>query len=448
MSTEPISGDENDAEVIPLPVAAGTLENAPAPPAPAAEGNRRPIIPQSLRPANLRGTVGQTAGLYGYRAAYHGVRLPLHLAVIAWCAVRGAGRLTGRLLAWWHWLDGHLLESQAVARGGRDGHADAMRVHVEGKKTRKSRGQAVAAIAAVVLVAGLVIAAYAPQWAWLPVGAVVVVVLARHGRPRGKPMIERAVVAARFEKLTPDVVIRALGALGIAAINQAIAADPINGIEFPDPIHKDGPGWLANINLPHGVTATEVMDRREKLASGLRRELGCVWPEATPGKHPGHLSLWVGYEDMNKTRQPAWQLARHGTADLFKPVPFGADQRGRVVPVLLMFVSVIIGSVPRMGKTFMLRLLCLIAALDVRAELHLYDLKGTGDLSPLECVAHRYRAGDEPEDIDYALGDMRALRDELRRRTKVVRGLPREECPENKVTRSWRPGGRCACTRL
>ncbi len=63
MSTEPISGDENDAEVIPLPVAAGTLENAPAPPAPAAEGNRRPIIPQSLRPPNLRGTVGQAAGL-------------------------------------------------------------------------------------------------------------------------------------------------------------------------------------------------------------------------------------------------------------------------------------------------------------------------------------------------------------------------------------------------
>ena len=87
-----------------------------------------------------------------------------------------------------------------------------------------------------------------------------------------------------------------------------------------------------------------------------------------------------------------------------------------------------------MGKTFLLRLLALIAALDSRAELHLYDFKGTGDLSPLEPVAHRYRAGDDDEDIAYALADFRALRDELRRRTKVIRGLPRDICPENKVT--------------
>jgi S-DNA-T family DNA segregation ATPase FtsK/SpoIIIE len=87
-----------------------------------------------------------------------------------------------------------------------------------------------------------------------------------------------------------------------------------------------------------------------------------------------------------------------------------------------------------MGKTFLLRLLALIAALDPRAELHLYDFKGTGDLSPLESVAYRYRAGDDDEDLAYALADFRALREELRRRTKVIRGLPRDLCPENKVT--------------
>ena len=66
--------------------------------------------------------------------------------------------------------------------------------------------------------------------------------------------------------------------------------------------------------------------------------------------------------------------------------------------------------------------------------MHPYDLKGTGDLSPLETLAHRYRAGDDKEDIAYALADMRAVRQEMRRRTKVVRSLPRDICPENKVT--------------
>jgi len=42
-------------------------------------------------------------------------------------------------------------------------------------------------------------------------------------------------------------------------------------------------------------------------------------------------------------------------------------------------------------------------------QLHLFELKGTGDFSPLEPVAHAYRAGDEEDDIEYAVADMRAL---------------------------------------
>ena len=69
--------------------------------------------------------------------------------------------------------------------------------------------------------------------------------------------------------------------------------------------------------------------------------------------------------------------------DLFKPVAFGTDQRGRWVEITLMYIAGVIGAIPRMGKTFLLRLLLLIAALDPRAELHTYDLKGTGDLDPV-----------------------------------------------------------------
>jgi S-DNA-T family DNA segregation ATPase FtsK/SpoIIIE len=99
-----------------------------------------------------------------------------------------------------------------------------------------------------------------------------------------------------------------------------------------------------------------------------------------------------------------------------------------------MFTSCVIGSIPRMGKTFLLRLLGLIAALDVRAALYLFDLKGTGDLSPLEPVAHRYRAGEEDDDIAYGLAAMREVKEELRRRARVIRSLPKDICPENKVT--------------
>jgi S-DNA-T family DNA segregation ATPase FtsK/SpoIIIE len=217
-------------------------------------------------------------------------------------------------------------------------------------------------------------------------------------------------------------------------LSTAISKNPRTALEFKSPITRDGPGWRADLDLPHGVTVAEVMEKRDKLASGLRRPIGCVWPEVDHAAHPGRLVLWVGDQDMSKARQPAWPLAAHGTADLFRPVAFGTDQRGRPVKVTLMFTSAIIGSIPRMGKTFLLRLLGLIAALDPRTALYVFDLKGTGDLSPLETVAHRYRAGEEDDDIVYGLAAMRELRDELRRRARVIRDLPKDICPESKVT--------------
>jgi S-DNA-T family DNA segregation ATPase FtsK/SpoIIIE len=222
--------------------------------------------------------------------------------------------------------------------------------------------------------------------------------------------------------------------LGLAGINQALAKEGPKAIEFVAPVTRDGPGWRADLDLPPGVTVGEVADRRDKLASGLGRPLGCVWPEGNAEVHPGRLILWVGDQDVAKAHQGAWPLAKQGAVDLFKPWPFGTDQRGRPVPLTLMFASMVIGSIPRMGKTFAMRLALLACALDVRAELHAYDLKGTGDLSVLEPVAHRYRAGDDDDDLAYALADLRKLHADLRRRAKVVRELPRDKCPENKVT--------------
>jgi S-DNA-T family DNA segregation ATPase FtsK/SpoIIIE len=249
--------------------------------------------------------------------------------------------------------------------------------------------------------------------------------------------VDSAVIPTSFEPLTEMALIRALGGLGIGELNRGLREDPDHAVVPISPITRDGAGWLALYELPHGVTAGEVSERRERLASGLRRPLGCVWPETMHKRHPGALNLYVADEDMTAADRTPWPLARRGTADIFKPVPFATDPRGRQVTITLMFASGIIGSVPRMGKTFLLRLLLLICALDVRVEIHAYDLKGTGDLAPLRPVAHRYRAGDEPEDMDYLMADLRELRTEMRRRAKVIRQLAEADdprCPEAKVT--------------
>jgi S-DNA-T family DNA segregation ATPase FtsK/SpoIIIE len=393
--------------------------------------DRRPIIHPALR--SRRGalaTARWVAGHYRHVVLYHLVRVPKYGGKLAVRAPRGFIRTVSGLTRWAYDLEGVPVRMATVLKADPEAYLKLSRQ----RDSRVRLRIPIAIVAVIVALVTAVLALTAPAPVKLAILAAAVVIFGKLGAPADRPLIDRAVTGSRAEKLTSDVVIRALGSLGLAAINQAVGKDPKTAIEFKAPITRDGPGWRADLDLPYGVTVAEVMDRRDKLASGLRRQLGCVWPETDHAQHTGRLILWVGDQDMSTARQPAFPLAKTGATDLFKPVAFSTDQRGRTVPVTLMFVSAIIGSIPRMGKTFLLRLLLLIAALDVRAELHLYDFKGTGDLSPLEPVAHRYRAGDEDEDIAYALADFRALREELRRRTKVIRGLPRDICPENKVT--------------
>jgi S-DNA-T family DNA segregation ATPase FtsK/SpoIIIE len=391
---------------------------------------RRPILPPWLGSrAELTALARWAAGYLAHSSAYHLTRSPAYVGRLAARAPRGAARL---LAGWLRWLLD--LEAEPVRQATVRAQDAEAYLKLARQRDRRVRWRAtlscLLAAASVVAAVAFLLAAAPARWAVL---ALLVAVLGVAGAPADRPLLERAVVVPRAARLTSDMVVRALGVLGLAGINQALARDP-KSVGFVSPIHRDGPGWRADLDLPPGVTVGEVADRRDKLASGLGRPLGCVWPEGNAEVHPGRLILWVGDQDMATTRQPPWPLAKTGAVDLFQPFPFGTDQRGRTVPLTLMFASMVIGSIPRMGKTFAARLLLLAAALDVRAELHVYDLKGTGDLSVLEPVAHRYRAGDDDPDIAYALADLRELQAELRRRARVIRGLPRDLCPESKVT--------------
>jgi DNA segregation ATPase FtsK/SpoIIIE, S-DNA-T family len=392
----------------------------------------RPILPEHLRSwQGARKHYGWHLKRGRHHTLYHLVRLPARgWNTVRWAAL-GAVKIGWIELNWWWVTEQSYLRSQAV----RDNDPRTWEsLHKHAVKRRAFRGGVVGAqVAAIALLIGCGLA-FAPWWAWVLAALVVLPVLAWFGRPDDKPILTSATVPVAYETLSFEVIVRALEGLRLAGINQALSKNRANAIVLIDPITRDGPGWLARLDLPHGVTAGEVSERRENLDSGLRRQLGCVWPETIHKRHPGALALFVGDEDMTTADQPAWPLLRRGTADVFAPVVFGTDPRGRTVPLTLMFASVIIGSIPRMGKTFLLRLLLLICALDIRVEIHAYDFKGTGDLKPIAQVAHRYRAGDDPEDIEYLVADMRAMRTEMRRRTKVIRGLDERRCPENKVT--------------
>ncbi|WP_213456667.1 cell division protein FtsK [Rhizomonospora bruguierae] len=395
------------------------------------DGTRRPIIPDSIRSrTQVTSNAAWLAGYVAHAAGFHAVRLPLYAGKAVWRAPRGFARVAGGFVRWLFDLEGEPVRQATVRTEDADAYLKLSRQRDRRVRWRGLVGAAVAAVVVLAVVGWLL----SPAWARWAALAALLAVLGVAGAPQDRPLLDTAVVRSGVTPLTSDQVIRALSALRIVGIDRAIRAGDTGRNWFPAPITRDGPGWRADVELPRGVTAAEVVEKREELASALTRPLGCVWPEANAAVHPGRLVLFVADKDMSAMKQPPWPLLKAGKVDLFTPFAFGTDPRGSVVTITLMFASMVIGSIPRMGKTFALRLALLAGALDPRAELHVYDLKGTGDLAPLEPVAYRYRAGDDDEDMAYSVAAMREVRAEMRRRTKVIRDLPRDVCPENKVT--------------
>lgn len=398
---------------------------------------RRDIIPPVFKSKQaLLGEVKRVVNLGLHTTGYHAIRAPFYGVKIAARAPVGAWRWSSQFSNWVWDAEGKPVRDAVVNKTARTDDPTLVGEYLKLCRERDRRVRwrgfvAAFAITGTVIGAAALYALGGPLlWTVL---AATTLACGVKGRKLDKPLVSPAVVKASLRPLTSEHVVEALRSIDLPGINRALAKDP-NAITFPAPIVRDGPGWRAEVELPPGVTVGEVADKREKLASGLGRPLGCVWPEGNAEIHPGRLVIWVGDKSMNEAKQKAWPLAKSGRVDVFTPWQFGTDQRGDAVRITLAYASIVVGSIPRMGKTFAARLILLAAALDPRVRLYAFDLKGTGDLGPLEPVCHAYRAGDEDEDIEYALASLREIQAEMRRRAKVIRELPRDLCPESKVT--------------
>ena len=396
----------------------------------------RPVVPPWLRDATTARQAAAWALRYaGHTTAFHTLRVPVYWARLASRSPVGVFRIIRAVFRWVFDSDGaQVRRALSTSAGGHGyGTSDATayaRLEEQRRDLVRGRSVTVAAVGLLLLAAGWGVAATCPPWLSALLSAAVVGFLGLAGRDMSRPVVSRHTDQAAVPRLTSDLILTALGALGIAELNKGIKSD---GVRFPSPIARDGAGWRAEIDLPAGVPAGAIVDRRDRLAAGLRRPLSAVWPEGDSDVHEGRLVLWVADKAMSKAKPVPWPLATKGTTSLFNEFPIGVDPRGRPVGITLMFASMVIGAQPRMGKTFTARVIMLGAALDPLAELHIYDLKGGADWLPLAQVAHAFRVGDEPEDITYLLADLRDLATDMRRRYKTLRGLDRDVCPEGKI---------------
>lgn len=392
---------------------------------------RRPIVPAWLRSKDQRRQAGRWAlGLGAHTALYHLTRSPKYLLKVAWYAPRGLTRGLHMAIWWARAEEGnwHLRQAAATAADAQTWLAlDRARERQSSWRWWPFGGGVLGLAAAICLLAGL-----APGWLQFAAAVAAVLGLARLGRPVGKPITDRVSQSPVFRKLTADMMRRALVATGEIK-------DPTL-ISFPHEIHRNGPGYLAIVDLPDGVVATDIIEKRPQLAGGLRLPLDQVWPEAVRGEHPGRLHTWVGDRPVSQMRPPTSRLlADDLVVDYFRPFPYGYDPRLRPADWLLAERNSLFAGVPGSGKSLAARNVILGAILDPLVVPAGFDLKGTGDFEPIAplCPPGLYGSGADEATKEGADRLLDWLLAECERRGPIIKDYVRRGLSqENKLNRA------------
>lgn len=394
---------------------------------------RKPIIPPNWHGwANIKATLHDYASLTLYRAGWHAARTPGYVFWVAVFAVVGLGKVANGQRRWW-WLSEQYGLRQSAADIGDP--QMWLKLHREVKATRAWRGAVLIGELIALAVGVPIVWGLAPWWVRILTVAVVAAGLAHLGRPADRPILSPATVTPRLRRLNPDIVLRAYYAAGLGKEDK-----PNQQIGFGSTMARDtsGTGSHVLIDLPYGKTYQDALNAKGAIASGLDVSVNQVFLSPDESSNRRH-TLFVADRDPLAIPAGRTPLLDCKPRNIWDPMPFGLDERGKLVSFSLMWISVLIGAQPRKGKTFAARLLALFAALDPWVKMHVVDGKDSPDWRKFALVAdtmvygtHPKREGDPVEKLLHLL---RETKKHIMRVNEVLSGLPVSVCPEGKLTR-------------
>jgi S-DNA-T family DNA segregation ATPase FtsK/SpoIIIE len=200
--------------------------------------------------------------------------------------------------------------------------------------------------------------------------------------------------------------------------------------------HRQGKGWAITMDLPATRKAVDVIRGRDALASALAVDELQLIVERVRGKggHAGRVAMWVADEDPYASPPVSTPLATAERWDAWVPIPFGRDARERRVALSLVWTSLLVGAIPRQGKTFATRLPAAGLILDPYTRLCVFDGKGGKDWKAAEAVAYRFVCGDEQAHVEAVRDGLVELVAETQARFGRMAELDDVICPESKIT--------------
>ncbi|MCA1224921.1 FtsK/SpoIIIE domain-containing protein [Saccharopolyspora sp. 6M] len=199
---------------------------------------------------------------------------------------------------------------------------------------------------------------------------------------------------------------------------------------------RAGDGWAITVDLPATRKAADAIKNREALASALAVDEVQLIVERVRGRggHAGRVFLWVADEDPYAGPPVRFPLLDAEWWDAWRPVPFGVDARNRRIDLPLVWTSLLVGAIPRQGKTSAVRVPAAGLVLDPHTRLYVFDGKGGKDWEAAEAVAHRFVCGDEIEHTNAVRDHLAELVAEVQSRYARMSKLDDEICPESKIT--------------
>lgn len=334
-------------------------------------------------------------------AVRHTVRSPIYLCRVAARIPRGLRAIFAPLLRWVR-DEANVAAYQAALVASPGQYQKLREARDEMLAKRRAKLWLLAGVASL----GIAVSEwFGHGWAWRAAAvALLVAAIAAGGKPSPHHTLAKE-TAPEKTKLPPAAIVDAFS-VAIKSVENALKADP-KALALIGPVHRDGPGWQATVELPLGVTIEDCVRARERLASALRVMADQLW--LSPGRHSGQVVMWVA--DVRTVDMPevAWSAASKSTISLTDPIPIGETAKGAPVSLSMRTRSpdgrtiaggsLLVGGVSGSGKTTFMRLIVSAAAMDPSATIAIFDGKGDGDYKALLPVCDWVRVGASPDNL-------------------------------------------------
>lgn len=230
----------------------------------------------------------------------------------------------------------------------------------------------------------------------------------------------------------PVVAPRAREDVTVTAMNNAlravgILAQPTAGNAYPESVRLAGTdtvgiGKETAWDLPDscGKSNLDVIALRDRLAAAFATPRDQFHIEK--GRHEAQFIVWQSRRDPFAGKAPEHPLLAVDRWNVWDPVPFAVDVRGRTVTHSLIYVSDLTGSRPRRGKSKAVQSKLVGAVLDPTVKFHVFDGKGGGTWAPLKPFADTFLAGSDDDDVKAVMVALERLVAEMRARAKRIPG--------------------------